>query len=184
MTYPNAFSSWIELDEYVCWLLAQRKYRDVSEALRDNPITPKSVAGLVADGFEVRLNNGIGGVASSKLKIIGVGMGNGLNGYQRDKNLFHEIVHIHYGHILDDGCRDGDGCSVDGISQGERSAITEWMGRQCRAKPELLRSAVLGFGLEPRVYDRPSYESLFSNSSGRQLMFPFAEDYFKKVFMD
>ncbi len=184
MPFPNAFSPWTELDRYVCSLLAQRRYRDASEALKDNPITPKSIAGLVADGVRVRLYDGVGGHALSKLKIIGVGEGNGLNGYERDKNLFHEVVHMHYGHILHDGCRDGDGCSVDGISQGERSAITEWIGRRCRAKPELLRSAILGFGLEPRVYDRPSYESFLSNSLGRQLMFSFAEDYFKSVFMD
>ncbi len=184
MPFPNAFSPWTELDGYARSLLAQRRYRDVSEALEDNPITPRAIVGLAADGFRVKLYYGIGGHAFSKLKIIGVGEGNGLNGYERDKNLFHEVVHMHYGRILHDGCRDGDGCSVDGISQGERSAITEWIGRQCRAKPELLRSSVLCFGLEPRVYDRTSYESFLSNRLGRQLMFPFAEDYFKTVFMD
>lgn len=146
--------------------------RNIWQMIKTKPITTNSIDYLVETGWSVILNN-IESSCNTNKKIIK--LEKGIDNFQRDKFLFHEICHAWYGEELSDRWL--------AIYEYDNRIIAEWLARQLRANPKLLRHTIFAFDLEPKIYDKISYEA-FSNPA--QLVFPFAEIYyerFKKILM-
>lgn len=79
---------------------------------------------------------------------------NGLDPFQRDVTLFHELMHAWYYPYLDDFCSKEDDARA--LRNGAR---TEWLARNARARPDLLREVVGFFLLKKEIYDFVSYHA-------------------------
>ena len=166
---PGKFS-WDELQEY-------NKTNPLFHRIQHNsgnPFTTESIDKLVHNGWKAKLS---ALTASQGLLIPGaklIVIRDGMPPYERDKTLFHELAHEHYPKLHPS--------SFPSIDYGIE-AVAEWLGRTWRANPVLLNHAVLSFGLDPKMYDFPSYIA-FRNQE--QLEFPFVSEFFREqqVFMD
>ena len=164
---------WLELDTLVKNFLGRAHFSYVSDMIRNNPITTSSLEKLKEEKWRVipihyPLGSKVQGLCSPIDKMILIN--SNLWGYDRDKTLFHELVHAHYHPELAD-------VPHRTFDYRENNAIVEWLARRYRAMPELLFTAVLGFGLEPEKYDFPSYQAFHPahlNDLKRQLSFPFS----------
>lgn len=167
-----------ELGRSVSEIKKEYPYRKIWREIQKHPITIKSIDWLIKENWRVELDS-IVSSCDSEGKLIRIK--EDLNGYRRDRILFHEVVHAWYGDKLSD--------VWGAIFERNNRIITNWLAVQLRLDPELLRHTVVAFGLVPRIYDRISYMA-FSNNPvdlDRQLIFPFAEEYveqLKKISMD
>lgn len=153
-------AGWNELDAYINSLRETQPSRMVWGTIRDKKLSINSIDQLIKDGWEVwelELDATLGLCLDRIKKIF---LKRNLEGYKRDKTLFHELVHAWYGDELKD---------VDGTYAKENNAIVEWLARQFRADTGLLRHAILSFDLRPYIYDRASHESFYPG----QLSFQF-----------
>ena len=87
----------------------------------------------------------------------------GMHGYNRDKTLMHELAHFWYSPFLNDGESE-----KDKKRRSKNCARTEWLARRARADPNTLFQAIMISQLEPKIYDRASYEA-FSSFLGQTL---------------
>ncbi len=151
---PTAMK-WDELNGYVLGLRDDRWKDKVFRLVREKPITPRSIDSLVADGWKVVE----GDYTMTHLSVDGknglIEVKESLEGYKRDRDLFHEIVHAIYERtcfsaLLVDHWLDIEECYRD-------LAFVEWVGRKARANVENLRVAIRGFKLRSYIYDRISY---------------------------
>ena len=151
-----------------------------------NFFTVKTIDELIQDGWKVttvRNNHGIYGMTSGVFREIVL---NDIEVYQRDKTLMHEIIHA-----VRMKNRSYRFPSLEREISTAEHIVLEWQARLYRTDPELLRKAVLDFGLEPDIYDFVSYQAFArpGNNFGFQpaLMklkgLPQTGD-IKKVFMD
>ena len=178
MTYP-AEMSWGELEKYVSEIQDER-YNEIIE----NPgITCESISNLFREGWRVGLLECREGLCVPSTKKIT--LNKSLIEYQRDEVLFHELVHAHYPVVLDDSLLSGP-FSVQSI----RNGVTEYVARILRANPEILKHTIEVFGLEPQIYDGPSFIAfsyLNKEMLEKQIPFEFARDHFdylRKRYLD
>lgn len=164
-------ATWEELEKYVN-LRRVSNSRSVWLDIDYRPVTPDSVDTLVK---RCKLNvlplNGQG-VCMPDIGLIL--LSDRLDNYERDIVLFHELVHCHYPALND---------VKDSPYKDENGVITEWLARKARANFKVLRHAILGFGLEPRIYDLASAMAFYPPHVDfiRQLAFPFAQKYFDEL---
>ena len=77
-----------------------------------------------------------------------------LHPYDRDKTLFHELMHLWYEPYL------ADGDDVKHIDRRLRNAArAEYLASQARADSQLLHKAITVFKLKPYIYDKVSYDA-------------------------
>ena len=195
----TAQMSWNELEEIVGKLRSEDSMQETWKKIEDDPLSTQGVDYLARGGWKVyvvdNLHQNLWGICEAKLREIRLN-DSGENYYQRDKILFHELVHAHYGEILTDGgqllgrVKDieeakerrrkrfearGDlsaewiesvvnlfGDFAGALNQCyeesyNNSAIVEWLARQYRADPQLLRHTLQTFHLPIHVYDKVSY---------------------------
>jgi len=94
--------------------------------------------------------------------------------YDRDKGLFHELVHVWYGDELNDSLN----TRWHGKFADENRAIAERLARKLRANSDLLRYTLDSFELELFVYDGPSYEASYGKN---QLVLPIIGDHYTQL---
>ncbi len=97
-----------------------------------------------------------------------------LGPYNRDKTLFHELMHIWHGYPLDDGVT---------VRTKERrvknSARVEWLCRQSRADPAVLSHTIERLRVQPWIYDQASYDAFHT-----QCKYPGAREDYCRTRMD
>lgn len=95
--------------------------------------------------------------------------------FKRDISLFHELVHAK--HIF-------AGIYTPSLDPEDENfeSVVEYYARVYRADPRLLKHAVLSLGLEPHIYDKPSFEAFREDHSKGQIYFPFFK--FEEIKMD
>ena len=180
--YP-AEMGWEKLEEYVERLVSIFKDKPYRKIIENPEITCKSISSLFKEGWRVELleyDKGLGGLCYPENKEIT--LNKSFVKYQRDKVLFHELVHAHYpGELSDAGLE---------WNADTHNAIVDYLARIHRANPVLLKHAIETFGLEPYIYDRPSFlafSPLKEEMLERQMVFDFAKkDYsiFRKKYLD
>lgn len=175
--------SWEELNTYVSILLRRVPYmdiwgtprfdRDIWRRIILEPFNPDSIDRLTRQGWKVVLDDlESDGYALPRVREILLNRRLGL--YQRDLTLFHELMHAWFGDELG-----GKNHVMDHKLAEESEAIAEWLARQYRADPELLRHTVLSFGLEPGVYDCISYEAFYPDLI-KQGVLPSVAEYYRE----
>lgn len=148
------YEPWEHLNAFVQRIKERDPKRKIWTLLKEKPVTIQSIDELARDGWKVipEAFEWSSGSADAIAKTIWVSEP---TAYQRDKTLFHEIAHAYYGEEIAD--------SMNFIPERqirqENNAIAEWIGRQSRSQPSLLRHAILTFDLKPEVYDMVSYLS-------------------------
>ena len=182
----TASSSWKELDGYVSKLIQVFPNLQIWKDIERKPITVSSIDHLISDSTNLIEDSTItvftgGIVIEEETKKMVILLKAGLDSYNRDVTLFHELAHLHHPIYLSRRSNEFDGF-VSYAEETAREAITEWLGRKARADPELLRHAVLSFGLEAQVYDKSSYQA-FQKIIKSQQCFPFMEQEYP-VLMD
>ncbi|MFH1308102.1 MAG: hypothetical protein ABIH72_04575 [archaeon] len=154
--------SWAELQLEISKLHRtphmEKLYKIITE-----PITAKSVRGLVDSGWFVFPLASSHCLPDSKLITLVYDA----DSYTTDKELCHEVVHAVYDFLPDHIT------SMHSHEEIINNRIAEWVGRQIRASPVILRSIKSGFELKPEIYDRAS-ELAFGNGNYR----------FSETFMD
>jgi len=150
----GAHVPWLELDFFVSDLRIKKPYLQIWPGIERNPPSIASIDVLLEHGYVVEerpLNLLLGTIEYPKIVLQ-----TSLDPYERDKTLFHELAHLHHPVLL---CLGDSYSYFSEREQLQREAITEWLGRKARADPELLRHAIVSFGLEPHVYDQASYRA-------------------------
>lgn len=132
-------------------------------------ITADDIYALANKGWEVQLDTldpSSGFVITEPVKIILISDID--TGYIRDKVLFHELCHIIYTsqQLIDLHSSEGD------VGHRQNNFIAEWLGRQLRADPSLLKAAVYGFNLKPFIYDRISFIAFSDEPYHHDLQIP------------
>ena len=167
--YP-AEMSWGELEKYVSEI-QDTQYNKIIE----NPgITCESISNLFRVGWRVGLSECREGLCLHSTKKIE--LNKSLIEYQRDEVLFHELVHAHYPMVLNESL-----LSRTFSEQSIRNGVVEYVARNLRANPEILKHTIKVFGLEPQIYDVSSFiafSSLNEEMSEKQIPFEFARDHF------
>lgn len=147
-------ASWHNLETCVTELQAQGHNPLLFSLIREKPLTPDSIDEILRQGWKIMLT-GIPCRCASQCsyRTKTIYLDEGLEPYERDKALFHEIAHAWYGLTA----------TMDDENLGEygtkNNALVEWACRLSRANPEILRRAVIGFNLTPRIYDRASSQA-------------------------
>ncbi len=168
--------------------------KPIWEEIQKRPITIESIDKLIEFGLQIKLINSQPGNISHAMYLCNIiYLSSNLNGYERDKALFHEIVHAWYstdpngwhedeggwefrGTVLEDGC-----CSNFPEDYPD-TLIAEELARKLRTNPELLRHTILDFGLQPKIYDKISYQAFGAVSDlDKQLAFPFVKLLYKEI---
>lgn len=174
-------ATWEELDmaaNRVRW--ESRIFRRIW-AVRDyKPLDEKAINHLIQDELRITIVPNANGDASYYRKRILIGKFD--NPFERDRAIFHELAHAWFGEELDDG---------SGLNDREREnrIIADWIARQARANPSTLRAAILGLNLEPRIYDKTSYQAfslepcIYKPQSADSSLIEFVPD-LRKVLMD
>ncbi len=169
-------ASWRDLDEFVNNSFAENDFH--REIIRRHPFTIESINYLCRKGLEVGTGNlsiGFNGsyIPASENNRSHIFLNSRLKEYARDISLFHELGHAWYDQSAKFPFPDS------ALSQKEErhirnGAIIEWLARQWRATPDLLRHAVHSFCLPEQIYDRASYEAFnLQEIEERQLTFSF-----------
>ena len=149
----NIDLSWTGLQEKISKIRdSYPQNRQIWTTIHYAPITTKSIDKLISKGITLEVlenkfeKHEYGRYSSTSKKIF---LEAGLDGYERDTTLFHELVHAWYGKDLYD--------NDIALFPDDNNAIAEWLARQLRSNHKLLRYAIMAFGLEPQIYDRASY---------------------------
>lgn len=207
-------SSWEDLNSAALEVRNQQPTLPIWEALEKPIITSESINQLVRDAWKVRsidhraiykdyinskgrpeetsgrdyqyASTGSGGCLIEDKTILLGPVHNRFNlsqWYLRDLALAHEIVHALYPETPD---RQDYGFD---FTRRQNFIVVEWTARQVRANPELLKAAVLGFGLQARIYDGVSLKAFYEHCGFAKI--PHSQlriDYFQRlqqtVFMD
>jgi len=165
----SEYSDWNTLDSFVNSVKEDEKVGRILRRFKRNPITKKSIEKLVTDGWRVLFKKiFFDGVINAKNQII-IDSTYFDDPYGRDVVLFHELVHIFHPEKI---FRRAGFPEWSSSNPNYQELLVEWLARQSRAKPTLLRSTIISFQLQPVIYDRVSYLA-FNNS--RQLTFSFID---------
>ena len=162
-------NSWKEIEKYVLFLHMCKPEQGVWQGINDYPLSVSFIDELVQKRWKVsyrssfRKNFGVCCPDSRRIILAGSLKD---DPYQRDKTLFHELAHARHPNFLGTNRE----LFLPKKEYAQRESITEWLGRKARADPELLRHAVLSFGLEPQVYDQSSYRAF--NDVLKQISLP------------
>lgn len=157
-------AKWKDLDTLVSLLEGHPLLREI----KGKPLTTVSIDNLVFNGWRVELLGTYEGSTFFTSKWIS--LGKRLEAFDRDKTLFHELVHAHYG-------RDATGDVGSSEQHKINNAIVDWAARKLRANPKLLKYAVNAFGLKPYIYDKASLEAFYELEKTKQRLFRFLENY-------
>ena len=160
LKYPSE-ASWKTIDRYV-----QRDRQENAwfwEKIDARPFTCESLDQLLSIELNIKfkkLNNVYGYACSSDRDGIPRKEGlllihNLLRPYNRDKTIFHELMHIWHGYPLDDD----PGVRTSELAK-KNTARVEWLSRQARADAELLRHTITKLEIQPWIYDKASYDAL------------------------
>lgn len=162
--------------------------RLIWKLIKENPLSANSIKQMVQRGVRVETGHSCAGVNGGPgiPETIVLSLMSENNPYERDKELFHELEHVHYGRELRDLLKryeygtTEDGARLNGLltkdKADENRIITEWLARQDRAKPELLRAAIIYFKLTPHIYDSSSREAFgkkYNHEIDGQFLFQF-----------
>lgn len=175
------WDSWEEINWYV-----SRLVNGTSPVIRDkiyqSSISSAFIDGLIHKGWRVEYEQDHFFAGSISLPPeTKITLRDNLTPYGRDKTLFHELAHLRHPVLLSSR----SGPLKTPFGKDDIETIVEWLGRKVRADPELLRYAIVSFGLQPQVYDQASYAAF--RLVKEQLSFPFAEDNYLErfpLFMD
>ena len=168
-------SPWDRLNEYVLSLHADQSLAHTWKMICDNPLHESSIDMLVLDGWKINLipqledNNVKHGACLLEEKEIEIVEGFGV--YDRDKTLFHELIHAWYNYF-GDPLNDINSWKVSNDVKDrclKNGAIVEWLSRKKRATSSLLRHAVHSFQLKPEIYDVASYYAFVKDSPPDQM---------------
>lgn len=170
-------ASWSEIEQYVLES-EKRTAPDIWRAIHQSKISKYFIDGLIEKKWKVLYNSSTLFVGSiHKTKSI-INLANYLKPHQRDITLFHELAHLCHPVLLSSRTD----AKMTPFGEYEREIIVEYLGRKARADPELLRHAVLSFGLEPKIYDKVSYVA-FTGIKGQQC-FPFMSEEYATIQLD
>ncbi|MDP3728882.1 MAG: ImmA/IrrE family metallo-endopeptidase [bacterium] len=158
LRYPTQ-ASWKTIDLYV-----QHDHQKNSlfwEKIDVRPFTCGSLDQLITLGLQVEFLKleGAYGYARSQdketipRKYANIQIHNLLRPYNRDKTIFHELMHVWHGYSLDDGFDKKE--HVQKIN----TIRVEWLSRQARADAELLRHTLTRLRIKPWIYDKASYDA-------------------------
>ncbi|MBI4147030.1 hypothetical protein HY494_00065 [Candidatus Woesearchaeota archaeon] len=166
-------ASWKEIEHYISEL--QKKTSPAAwRVVNEIPISAYFIDRLIQKKWTVLCDydkfSSICGSIDKNLPIIH--LANHLAPHQRDITLFHELAHLRHPVLLS-SCTDA---RMTPFAKNEREIIVEYLGRKARTDPELLRHAVVSFGLEPKIYDRASYVA-FTGIKGQQCLPFMSEEY-------
>jgi hypothetical protein len=188
--------NWLELSAYINNLLGtfdQRAIRILEETEKD-PITTSIIEKRVKEGWRVKEEAHIApyGTCNRELKLILISFASLKNPYDFHKTLFHELVHLQYGKLLDSGELVYDNSLSAREDWSIMESFAEWIGRNLRANPTLLKKATNVFRLKPTIYDLSSYNALFvsgslKNNNGQlELFTKYRKKYYESlgIFMD
>lgn len=169
------YAAWKRIDSYV-----QQDRRENAwfwEKLDKRPFSCASLEELLSLGLKVeflKLENAYGWAESADREGIprkeaSIRIHSPLRPYNRDKTLFHELMHVWHGYPLNDGPR-----VRTKELQRKNTARTEWLARQARADPDILRYTLTRLRIKPWLYDQASYDAfhIFYKDSGRREDFP------------
>ena len=200
MEEATVHSNWQKLDMFVLEFKDKpNRHPAFFEAMDKKPFTRESIDKIISEGICVRaidmfLNGAL--VTDEGKKIIAIRQD--LEGYERDKTLFHELIHACYGDYTFDNSLHDDtiyiassimeyllkdkALSQENIYFIENALITEWYARQLRTQPTLLRYAIQSFGLEEYIYDRASAQAFHpAFNDPRQSLFSFGKEHYEDV---
>ncbi len=148
-----------ELEESVKKLRSERFYQEDFNRLDEFPLdenfSEDTINYFIKNGTKVLIKESLKGQGylrfSSNSRYI-IEIKEGLNAFERDCTLFHELVHACFNF------------SRSFMISGEEEywkleAIVELNARKLRAQPPLLRHAIKSFKLPPKVYDLASYKA-------------------------
>ncbi len=161
---------WVDLDKHIQELQLKTRNRKLWEDIKQSPLTPQSIDKLIAEKWKFKtVNIPDYGICSIEAKFIQLGTFN--HGFVRDIYLLHELYHAWYGQ------QTNDGTFSESPYKHDNRLIGHWLARKWRTNPEILKSAVLSFGLPPRIYDASSYNAFSSepNDFNLQLCFDFGK---------
>lgn len=114
----------------------------------EEPITKDSIDSLIGDSWVVRTEQE---TTYSRPWLREIGLEYGLNGFERDRALFHEMVHARLGEEASD--------SMPARFRDDNNTIVEYLARQLRQNPDILRHSIVAFNLEPQIYDSVSHQA-------------------------
>jgi hypothetical protein len=168
-------ASFAELEAYLS--LEKNKWfiDEMKPLIEANPVTPHSIDRLITEGWVVEkdekklFRRGQCCFDDKRITLYGDTKEYRRKPYSRDVTLMHEVVHAHYPRLNSQKTPTGEIFETDEIGE----PLTEWMARQLRAEPDVLRASVLWFDLEPHVYDRASYIAFVMMNPPGQKLFPF-----------
>lgn len=172
MPIPNDNSDFAELNDWVIQIIGSRGYN--MDIIINNPIRAWGIERLRQEGWRVSFEKK---VLLGEMEVEGItDLGNksitileDLFAYAKDKTVCHEIVHAHYGSVLNDESL--------GIAGLRNNAIVEWYARHVRASPSILAEIWRQFEIPPKIYDRASLIAT-KQIIKPQLIFPsFERDY-------
>lgn len=159
MMIISSTSSWEELDNYVSNLQGTSPRWKIWKDIERKQISVSSIDCLLSRDLVLREDNAFSNITGAVIQYKGcveIWLRRGLSPYKRDVTLFHELAHIIHHPNLSNNRYAGN---ISPKEANDREAITEWLGRKARADPELLRHAVLSFGLDAYIYDKSSYQA-------------------------
>ena len=178
---------WQDLNVFVKKSIAKDDFR--WQIIKEHPFNLDSIDQLLEKNFNITLFKEkenqygyyLGGPAFLRPGIL---LNQRLINYPRDLTLFHELGHAWYDHTANFPFPDlWSPLEERHIRNG---AIIEWLARQWRATPNLLRHTIHSFGLKEYIYDRASYEAFAPKE--QQLGFPFYDkeksSFFRETMMD
>ena len=152
--YLDTGAPWEEIISYVAKLREINPKLLIWEELEEKLLSENFIDELISQGWEVFYRENYlfyGSISPLPKKEITLRAG--LQPYQRDEALFHELAHLRHPLLL------SHQTARNHQEETEREIIVEWLAKQARANPELLRKAVVSFGMRPKVYDLSSYHA-------------------------
>ena len=162
--YLTNQSSWKTLDSSVMRILHYHK--DLALFLESKPISREGVQELERSSvlrFAPLQERGLYGCFSRYDTFCYIEVDESLKPFERDVVLMHELVHVWYGRQLDD--------AGTGILQQRNFLLVEWVARQWRADPMILRSVIDAFSLEAFIYDNASSEAFSTKAFAKTELF-------------
>lgn len=162
LKYPTA-ASWSTIDHYV--QQDRQKNTWFWKNIDARPFTQQSLDQLLSLGLQVEFKklDGAYGYAYSPeredipQKNARIEIHSLLRLYNRDKTLFHELMHVWHGYRLDDGPK-----TRTKELQRKNTLRVEWLARQTRANPEILQHTLIKLRIQPWIYDEASYDAFKS----------------------
>lgn len=150
----HVHSPWRELDNYVSALRLKDQNGMIWQEIKDNPISTTFIDGLRKERWKVRYDciEDLGSCDYENKIILLSSLFRFVFPFERDITLFHELAHTRHPTLLNSVLHSP-------VPDPQQEVIAEWLGRKARAEPELLRHAILSFGLKPEVYDQASYRA-------------------------